>query len=46
MRRVELACLAGGAGLLVSGVAVVFWPAALMLAGVLLIGVGLPRDSA
>lgn len=46
MRREELACLAGGAALLVAGVAVVFWPAALTLAGVLLIAVGLPRTSA
>jgi uncharacterized membrane protein HdeD (DUF308 family) len=46
MRREELACLLCGAVLLIAGVAVLFWPAALMVAGVLLIVAGLPRGSA
>jgi multisubunit Na+/H+ antiporter MnhG subunit len=43
LTRVRVAALAtvGGAGLLVAGVAVIFWPAALILAGLLLLAAGL-----
>ncbi len=40
MKSEELACLFVGALLVVSGVAVVYWPAALIVAGLLLIAAG------
>ena len=46
MGRVEMACMALGAALVVAGVAVLLWPLALVVAGVLLIAAGVPRGSA
>lgn len=46
MGRVEIAVMALGAALAVAGVAVLLWPAALVVAGLLLIAAGLPRGSA
>lgn len=37
MRRVEIAGMALGAALVVAGVAVVYWPGALVVAGALLL---------
>ena len=45
-RKLEVGCLGAGAVLVVAGIAVVFWPAALVTAGVLLIGAGWPRGRA
>lgn len=46
MRRIELACMALGAVLVVAGVAVLLWPVALVVAGALLIAAGAPRSGA
>lgn len=46
MGRIEWACLALGAVLLVAGVAWVFPPAGLMVAGLLLLAGGMPRGGA
>jgi hypothetical protein len=46
MRREELACLFVGASLLVGGATVAFWPAGLMVAGLLLLVFAVDRSSA
>jgi hypothetical protein len=46
MRREELACLFLGSMLLVGGATVAFWPAGLMVAGLLLLLVAWDRLSA
>lgn len=45
MKRDELACLIAGALLVVTGVAFMFWPAALVVAGALLFAMSIDRGS-
>ncbi len=46
VRRAELVCVGLGGALVVAGVAVLFWPAALLTAGAMLIAVGWPKGGA
>ncbi len=46
MRRVENACMALGAALIVACSAIVFWPAALGVAGAMLIAAAWPKGGA
>lgn len=46
MQRLEFACVALGGVLLTSGLAVTYWPAALIVDGLLLMAVGWDRGDA
>lgn len=46
MRRAEQACVAFGGALVVTGVALVFYPAGIVIGGLLLMAAGWPRGEA
>jgi hypothetical protein len=45
MRRIEQACMALGAVLIVGCAAVVYWPASLGVAGAMLVAAGWPKGT-